>query len=321
MKLTKRYEPINHVIWWDCKQLKANHYNPNIVFDKELQLLKQSILKYGWIQPILINPDKIIIDGFHRWKLADTDKDIIEKYGQCAVPALILNLDEPQAMLATITFNRAKGTHVAAKMSDMVKALVNDHNMSKQDIAQGIGATIEEVELLYTSDIFEAKDIKNHEYSNSWEPLTVRKCKDNDPNFIKLLTEWNGVKVWPMPKKEFKPLWLLAFYNGEAIGAAEIMTVDSKQADLLLIYITPDYRGRGFGLAFTKAIIYEAAQAGATKFKVITDYPKIYEKAGLLNAKVTKNIDGGEKQEIIGDISLKRPKKRRKSAKTAKNQS
>ena len=59
-------EPITNVEWIEVDQLNANDYNPNVVLNKELKLLELSLMTNGWIQPILINKDKTIIDGFHR---------------------------------------------------------------------------------------------------------------------------------------------------------------------------------------------------------------------------------------------------------------
>ena len=59
-------DPINNIQWILASDLNGNDYNPNVVFTPELKLLERSLLKTGWVQPILISKDKIIIDGFHR---------------------------------------------------------------------------------------------------------------------------------------------------------------------------------------------------------------------------------------------------------------
>ncbi len=66
-------EPIENIVWKSVDDLDANNYNPNVVDKPELELLAFSLLKTGWIQPILVNADParasrpVIIDGFHRW--------------------------------------------------------------------------------------------------------------------------------------------------------------------------------------------------------------------------------------------------------------
>ena len=69
-------QPIDDIVWIEVDKLKANDYNPNIVLTKELNLLKFSILKNGWIQPILIDKNYEIIDGYHRATLVKQDKKL-----------------------------------------------------------------------------------------------------------------------------------------------------------------------------------------------------------------------------------------------------
>jgi len=162
-------DPISRVQWRDSRELKANHYNPNMVMTSELRLLERSILSQGWVQPILITPDGTIIDGFHRATLAKTSKPIVKKYGhQC--PVVVLDIPPHRAMCLTVRINRAKGEHQAMKMSDLVKSLVKDHRMTEDEIAAELGATIGEIRLLLADDIFKRRGIDTHTYSRAWVP-------------------------------------------------------------------------------------------------------------------------------------------------------
>lgn len=161
--------PINNVEWVDVDSLTANDYNPNIVYKKELELLELSLLTQKWIQPILVTQDYVIIDGFHRAHLAKTSKKLREACGG-KVPVVVMNLTEPERMLLTIRINRAKGSHIAFKMSDLIKALFHEHGIPIKQIAKEIGASKVEVELLLMEDVFQKLDIENHEYSKAWYP-------------------------------------------------------------------------------------------------------------------------------------------------------
>lgn len=162
--------PISQVQWVDVDLLSANDYNPNVVFTKEMQLLKLSIMKQGWIQPILVTQDYVIIDGFHRATLAKTEKDLRNMTGG-KVPVVVMNLSEPERMLLTIRMNRAKGSHVAVKMSDIVKTLVNEYGMPVKQICQEIGATKDEVDLLMLDNVFKKmKFDETTKYSKAWVP-------------------------------------------------------------------------------------------------------------------------------------------------------
>lgn len=162
--------PISNVEWVDVEKLSANDYNPNVVFSKEMELLKFSLLTNGWIQPILVTQDYVIIDGFHRASLAKADKEVAAMTDG-KVPVVIMQLTEPQRMLLTIRINRAKGSHIAVKMSDIIKALVNEHGMPVAEICKEIGATKDEIELLMMENVFKKHNVdKESKYSKAWVP-------------------------------------------------------------------------------------------------------------------------------------------------------
>jgi ParB-like chromosome segregation protein Spo0J len=76
-------DPISRIEWRDASSLNANEYNPNIVFTPELRLLERSILKTGWVQPVLITQDGTIIDGFHRHRLAQDSAKCLARLWTC----------------------------------------------------------------------------------------------------------------------------------------------------------------------------------------------------------------------------------------------
>lgn len=164
--------PVSKVEWVDVSLLQANDYNPNVVVNTEFKLLKFSLLKQGWIQPILVckrGEGYEIIDGFHRATLAKTDKDIAAMTGG-KVPVCVMELDEAERKLLTIRINRAKGSHVAVKMHDIIVALINEHGKSLKEVCEGIGADKSEVELLLTDNVFKKLGTEDTPYSRAWEP-------------------------------------------------------------------------------------------------------------------------------------------------------
>jgi ParB-like chromosome segregation protein Spo0J len=166
---TRTHEPVENIKWIDCDSLKANHYNPNRVMNAEMNLIERSILRTGWIQPILVNKNLTIIDGFHRWTLSRLSTQLREKY-HGKVPCAVLDVSDAEAMVITVRINRAKGTHLAFRMSEYIKELLTVHKIPMDDLAKDIGATMDEVELLRRGDVFEAKDIENWAYSEAWFP-------------------------------------------------------------------------------------------------------------------------------------------------------
>lgn len=153
--------------------LDGNDYNPNVVFTPELRLLERSILLTGWVQPVLITPAGTIIDGFHRVMLSRQSAVLKARYsGQ--VPCAVVDLPRHKAMLLTVRMNRAKGTHVAVRMSEIVRELIDVHHCDPQEVAIEIGATKDEIELLHQDGVFKMKNIEKHVYSKAWYPIEDR---------------------------------------------------------------------------------------------------------------------------------------------------
>jgi hypothetical protein len=169
MKQERKLEPVENIQWIPCDELKANHYNPNRVMNAEMNLIEKSIMKTGWIQPILVNTNRTIIDGFHRWTLSKLSTQLRERY-EGKVPCCVLDVSDAEAMIITVRINRAKGTHLAFRMADYVKEIVQTHKVPIDQLARDIGATLDEVQLLMQNDVFSAKKIENWTYSEAWVP-------------------------------------------------------------------------------------------------------------------------------------------------------
>lgn len=162
-------DPIDSIRWIPADTLDPNTWNPNRVHLAELRLLERSLLSTGWLQPILVNPERLIIDGFHRWRLSQ-DSDAVRARWKGRVPVAVIDVDRPTAMQMTIRINRAKGTHVAVEMSHIVRELIHEHGVPREVIAAEIGGTKEEVDLLAQEGVFAAKQIHKHAYSKAWYP-------------------------------------------------------------------------------------------------------------------------------------------------------
>lgn len=165
-------QPLNKIEWVHRDTLLPNNYNPNKVAPPELKLLKISILEDGWTQPIVINPDKTIVDGFHRWTVSG-HKEIYELTDGLVPVVTVSPKDKAQQQMATIRHNRARGTHGVLEMSNIVKDMV-EQGLSGEEIMKRLMMEKEEVVRLLArvgipkSDIFKDKD-----FNKSWEPSNL----------------------------------------------------------------------------------------------------------------------------------------------------
>lgn len=136
-------EPLSTLQWVPFKKLKPNDYNPNMVPKENLRLLTQSILTNGWTLPIVVTADYTIIDGFHRWTVAQQEP-LVTKLGGMVPVVIVDHKDHSSDMYGTITHNRARGTHLVTPMKGIVKRLLEE-GKTLREIEKQTGMKAEEV--------------------------------------------------------------------------------------------------------------------------------------------------------------------------------
>lgn len=146
-------------------ELFANEYNPNRMPSTEMNLLKECILRFGFLFPIITTWDEDqnkyrIIDGYHRY-------ETLRRIGCKEVSIIDLQIKYHDAVQLTVLMNRIKGLHQVELMSDLVVKL-SDLGLQDSEIAKNLGMEPEEY-LRLKQQVGIAHAFKNHEYSNSWE--------------------------------------------------------------------------------------------------------------------------------------------------------
>lgn len=161
---------ISHMKWVPIEKVTANDYNPNSVAKNEMKLLYHSIKQDTYTQPIVTvyDPEKdiyIIVDGFHRYLVCKTFKDIYDSTdGQ--VPVVVISSDVNDRMASTIRHNRARGKHSVNGMSDIIFNML-ENGWSDEQICNEIGLEAEELLRLKHVTGF-SKLFENTEYRKSW---------------------------------------------------------------------------------------------------------------------------------------------------------
>ena len=186
--------PVLNVKMVPIYKVVANDYNPNRVARPELLLLKHSIEKDGYTQPIVTYHEKkndiyIIVDLFNRYRCSkeftNTNLEMLtlfrENYvsevmlGKKEIPIVVINKQIQNRMASTIRHNRARGTHQIKDMSLLVNDLIqlgwNDDRICKE-----LGMELDEViKLKQATGLKEA--FQNHEFSKSWEEFESKYYK------------------------------------------------------------------------------------------------------------------------------------------------
>lgn len=152
-------------------KIQANTYNPNHVAPPEMKLLYESIKNDGYTMPIvcyyLEDEDKYeIVDGYHRYTVMLTHKDIYERE-QGLLPVSVIDKHISDRMASTIRHNRARGEHSIELMTNIVAEL-SESGMSDAWIMKNIGMDAEELlrlkQLSGLQELFKDKD-----FSKSWK--------------------------------------------------------------------------------------------------------------------------------------------------------
>ena len=152
------------------EKIRANAYNPNAVAPPEMKLLYQSIKEDGYTMPVVcyyIEEEDIyeIVDGYHRYTIMKTHKDIYDRENGC-LPVSVINKPIQDRMASTIRHNRARGTHNIELMSNIISELV-ESGMSDAWIAKNIGMDLDEI-LRLKQITGLASLFKDKEFSKSW---------------------------------------------------------------------------------------------------------------------------------------------------------
>lgn len=163
--------PVYNIISVPIEKIRANAWNPNAVAPPEMKLLYQSIKEDGYTMPIvcyyLKEEDAYeIVDGYHRYTIMKTHKDIYERENGC-LPVSIIDKPVTDRMASTIRHNRARGSHDIELMSNIVADLV-ESGMSDAWIAKNIGMDLDEImrlkQITGLASLFADRD-----FSRSWE--------------------------------------------------------------------------------------------------------------------------------------------------------
>jgi len=164
-------QPIDYVMWVPLEKVEPNGYNPNSVASVEMGLLYKSIKKDGYTQPIVTIYDKkkdkyVIVDGFHRYYVCKTKKDIYDR-NMGMLPIVVIDKNISERMAATVRHNRARGEHSIDGMSNLVFKML-DEGMSDADVCNELGMEPEELLKLKHLTGF-SKLFANTEYKMAWE--------------------------------------------------------------------------------------------------------------------------------------------------------
>lgn len=171
--------------------IRPNKYNPNRQSEDEFYLLVRSIMEDGFTDAVILNTDRTIIDGEHRWTAAIVLNHLVKNKlpvttANCnayrsqrdqiiddtlKIPVKILDKDEIQRRISTQRHNKARGHDDIELASQMMRELEAMGGLSAA--MEGLDMTNEEAErlLAYGDSILD--HFPGDAPSLSWEPQTT----------------------------------------------------------------------------------------------------------------------------------------------------
>jgi ParB-like chromosome segregation protein Spo0J len=161
-------QPVSTVRWLPRDALRANTWNPNHAAPTEMDLLELSIVENGWTQPIVARVDGEIVDGYHRWRVAERPKVSALTDGLVPVVTITAGADEVTTRMATIRHNRARGAHHVIRLADLVNELAG-MGVEDDEIGRRLGMDHEEVRRFLERGRMAIRGARPVEsYSGSW---------------------------------------------------------------------------------------------------------------------------------------------------------
>ena len=159
--------------------VRPAEWRANYLLRPNMRLLTASIQDYGWLAPILVRrSDSKIIDGFHRWVVAQNDKTIVKRDGGM-VPVQWIDVDIADAMIMHIRMNRARGDFVARSISDLVRLILRTRKYDARQLADMLEMVDEEFNLLVDGSLLKIRKVSEHQYSAAWVPIEAPRPSEN----------------------------------------------------------------------------------------------------------------------------------------------
>ena len=72
--------------------------------------------------------------------------------------------------MSTIRHNRARGIHTVVRMADIVRDLIDDEGLSRDEVKKRLGMELEEIERLYDRGGMTERGSAD-EFTKAWAPI------------------------------------------------------------------------------------------------------------------------------------------------------
>ena len=155
------------IIKKELNKLKLAPYNPRRMSDIEFENLKNSIKKFGYVEPIIINKRTgYVVGGNQRLKA------LKELYGNKEIKVIEVDLSEKEEKALNLALNKISGRWDEIKLSEILNEISNDE--ISNDLIKYTGFSETEIEYILKQIDNNVKEIEFSE--DNINNITKNKC-------------------------------------------------------------------------------------------------------------------------------------------------
>lgn len=118
-------------------KIKLDLTNPNVMTSEQIEGLRESVRRFGYLDPVILDQGLMVADGEHRLQ-------VYKEFGRATVPCYVLQLkDDNERRLLRQTMNNLRGEHDRSK--DLQELSILEHAGRLDDLATLIGKEPEDL--------------------------------------------------------------------------------------------------------------------------------------------------------------------------------
>ena len=149
-----------NVVREKVENIKLDKDNPNEMDDLKMQGLSETIKKFGFLEPIVVDQNNMMVDGEHRFK-------VLKELGEKEIPVIRVNVDALDKKMIRQTMNKLRGSHNPRKD---IEDLINiEKELGAKELSKYLG-----IEKKYLEDFIGSKEQVPESYLN----LIIKEKKD-----------------------------------------------------------------------------------------------------------------------------------------------
>ena len=179
-----------NVVKEKIENIKVDPTNPNVVPEIKMEALKEMINKFGFLEPIVVNKDNVIVDGEHRFT-------ILKEQGAKEIPVIKIDVNAVDQKIIRQTMNKLRGSHNPRE--DIEDLLRISKEVNIQDMSRYLG--LEEKNLQdYLSSIdqepesFLSLRMEEKNKASKWRFITLKLTPEQAQKILEQLKPDESIK-------------------------------------------------------------------------------------------------------------------------------